>query len=140
METGYALRHQTIERLTAPRTEQVADAAIHLWETMAGQVISIVGDGGFASLYARSVFLTQSTFPWVASGSVAPAGHHRFANLRTSFEGQGPAQVSQANRLLLVTFTDILASLIGEPLTTSILRLAWGNGASDRAGKEFEHE
>lgn len=43
-----------------------------------------------------------------------------------SLEGQAPAQASEANSLLMITFTDILASLIGEQLTTSILRLAWG--------------
>jgi hypothetical protein len=62
-----------------------------------------------------------------------------------SLEGQTPAQASEANRLLLITFTDILAALIGEQLTTSILRLAWGseellpghpNDASDRVGDE----
>ena len=47
-------------------------------------------------------------------------------------ERQTPAQASEANRLLLITFTDILASLIGEQLTTSILRLAWANDASDK--------
>ncbi len=44
-----------------------------------------------------------------------------------SFEGHTPAQASEANRLLLITFTDILSSLIGEELTTSILRSAWGS-------------
>ena len=56
------------------------------------------------------------------------------------FEGQTTAQISAANCLLLTTFTDILASLIGEELTISILRLAWGNVASDRAGKEYINE
>jgi len=49
-------------------------------------------------------------------------------------------QASAANSLLLIKFTDILASLIGEGLTTSILRSAWGNDAPNRAGKELKHE
>ncbi|MFD2271188.1 hypothetical protein ACFS07_08755 [Undibacterium arcticum] len=49
-----------------------------------------------------------------------------------------PRKTSAANSLLLITFTDILTSLIGEQLTTNILRSAWGNDASDRAGKGFK--
>jgi len=140
MQASDALRHQIIESLMAPHPEKGADAAIGLWEQMATQIISLVGEGGFNSLYARSVFLTQSTFPWLTASALSPQADHRFAQLKTSFEGQTPAEVHAANRLLLITFTDILAALIGEQLTTRILRLAWGVDASDRAGKEFENE
>ncbi|MHB1592283.1 MAG: hypothetical protein ACYCTW_12250 [Sulfuricella sp.] len=140
MDTSDLLRHQIIISLTEGHTEKVADAAINLWEPMATQIISIVGEGGFNSLYARSVFLTQSSFPWLAASSLSPQNDCRFAELKTSLEGQTPAQASAASSLLLLTFTDILAALIGEQLTTRILRSAWGNDASDRAGKEFKNE
>lgn len=120
--------------------EKVADTAINLWEQMATQIISVVGEGGFNSLYARSVFLAQSTFSWLAVGSLSAQSDDRFAELKMSFEGQKPEQVGEANSLLLITFTDILASLIGEQLTTSILRSAWGFDASNRADKEFKNE
>ena len=140
METSDVLRHQIINSLVAQHTEKVADAAIDLWVQMATQIISIVGKGGFDSLYARSVFLTRSTFPGLAASPLPPQADHRFAELKTTLEGQTPAQASEANRLLLITFTDILASLIGEQLTISILRSAWGNNAQDRAGKEFKNK
>ncbi|NDP40434.1 MAG: hypothetical protein GZ093_17105, partial [Rhodoferax sp.] len=50
METSDVLRHQKIKSLTAQPTEKVADAAIGLWEQVATQIISIVGEGGFDSL------------------------------------------------------------------------------------------
>ena len=53
-------------------------------------------------------------------------------------ERQTPEHASEANLLLLITFTDILASLIGERLTTRILRLAWGYDAANSAGKEIK--
>lgn len=140
METSDLLRHQIIKNLMAQHTEKVADASINLWELMATQIISIVGKSGFNSLYARSIFLTQSTFPWLAADPPSPQTDHWFAELKMSLEGQMPAQASEANSLLLITFTDILASLIGEQLTTSILRSAWGDDASNKAGKEFENE
>ncbi len=102
------------------------DAGINLWEQMATQLIALIGEDGFNSLYARSVFLSQSIFPWLAASSLPPRTDHRFANLKTSLDGQTPAQAVKANRFLLITFTDILASLIGEPLTARVLRTAWG--------------
>ena len=132
METSSLPRHRIIKSLTAQLPEKQADAVISLWEQMASQIISLIGEGGFSSLYARSLFLTQSTFPWLVADSATPPTDHRFAPLKKSLEGQNPLQASEANNLLLITFTDILASLIGESLTTRILRSAWG--------KEFNNE
>lgn len=140
METSDTLRHQIVRDLMTRHTEKVVDAELELWEQMATQIISLVGEGGFNSLYARSLFLTRATFPWLATGSPSPQTENRFAELKLSLDSQTSAQASAANRLLLITFTDILASLIGEQLTTRILRAAWRNDVSDKADKEFKNE
>ncbi len=140
MQANVVPRHQIIESLTARSADKVADAAITLWAQMAVQIISIVGEGGFNSLYARSIHLTQPTCPWLPASSLSPQSDHRFAKLRLSLESQTPAQATEANRLLLLTFTDILASLIGEQLTTRILRSAWDIDAPDQASKEINNE
>ena len=140
MENSDPLRHQLIKSLMAQHTGRVTDAAINLWEQIATQIILIVGEDGFNALYARSIFLNQSTFPSVAANPLAPHTDHRFSELKMSFEGQTPAQASEANVLLLITFTDILASLIGEQLTIHILRLAWGADILKKTGKEFKKE
>src|SRR5687768_9611537 len=108
MKTNDLPRHQLIKSLVAQPTEKVADAAIYVWERMAIQIISIVGEDGFNSLYARSIFLSQSTFPWLAISPLPPKSDPRFAGLKTSLEGQTPAKAIEANSLLLITFTDIL--------------------------------
>ena len=138
METRNLPRHQLTKSLLPQSTEKVADAAIKVWEQLATQIISIVGEDGFNSLYARSIFLSQSKFPWLAASLVAPQPDHRFAGLKSSLEGQEPAQASEANTLLLMTFTDILASLIGEQLTSHILQLAWDTDSSNSSIKEIQ--
>jgi hypothetical protein len=140
METRDLSRHRLIERLMARHPEKVADAAITLWEPMAAQIISIVGEDGFNSLYARSVFLAQPTFPWLTTSSLSQQTDQRFAELKKRLEGQTPSQAREANSLLLLTFTGILAALIGEPLTTRILWAAWGDDSSTGTRKEFTHE
>lgn len=140
METNELLRHQLIASLATQYADAVADGAIRLWDLMATQIISIVGEGGFNALYARSVFLTQSSHPWLAADAPSTETGSRFAELKMSLQGQAPAQANAANMQLMITFTDILASLIGEPLTARILRTAWSHEAQDRTGKEFIHE
>jgi hypothetical protein len=126
--------------MAQPSKKEVADTAIDLWEQMATQIISIIGEGGFDSLYARSVSLSQSTYPWLAAVSLQSKIDLRFTDLKINFKGQTPEQASAANSLLQITFTDILASLIGEQLTIRLLRSAWGDDPSKRPGKEFQNE
>lgn len=127
METFRLQRQQSIESLRSDKQDEFADAAIGLWERVATQIIALVGEAGFDSLYARSVFLAQSTFPWLTEPTQAPPDGHRFSRLRANLEEKPPELASAANRLLLIIFTDTLAALIGEPLIERVLASVWGN-------------
>lgn len=140
MENPALLRQQIIASLMTQQPDNIADAAVGHWEKLADEIISIVGEAGFNSLYERSVHLAQPTFPWLPLYPSPPQTHHRFAELRTHLADQTPAHARAANSLLLTSFTDILASMIGEQLTASILRAAWGNLASVTSGKELDNE
>jgi hypothetical protein len=118
------------------RPEAVVAVAIDVWEKLAVQLVSIIGEGGFQSLYSRSLHLTSLTFPWIA-GNHPPQTASRFADLKINLEGRDSAEAAEANIALLITFIDILALLIGEVLTTSILRSAWGNDVLDTVVKEM---
>ncbi len=126
------LRRQIIDKFTAAPTENAADAAIDLWKKMATQIVSISGEGGFNSLYARSISLTQSRLPSLRANPPSAQTAERFAELKQCFSGQTSAQICAANNLLLTAFTDILAALIGEMLTTRILRSAWEINPPDK--------
>jgi len=138
MQTSDVLRHQLIYSLIDPQTEEPAGALILVWEKMAAQVISIVGVGGFNSLYARSIFLSQKTYAWLDDCAISAQSGHRFVDLKKCFESQPPEHSIAANSLLLITLTDIMASIIGEQLTNNILHTAWGDDALDMNGKELK--
>ena len=141
METSDLSRQQLVNhRMAQPSKKEVAATAIDLWEQIATQIISIIGEGGFDSLYLRSVSLTQSTYPWLAAVLPQSKTDQRFKDLQISFEGQTPEQASAANSQLLITFTDILATLIGEQLTIRLLRSAWGEDPFEKPGKELQNE
>lgn len=134
MENNGQLRHKIIEDLLPQQADNAVDIAITQWELMATQIILIIGEGGFSALYLRSLHLSQATFPWLPSDSLSLQADARFAHLKTSLEGQSPELVSAANHLLLITLTDILASLLGEALTIRILNSAWSNVAPTQSG------
>ncbi|MBK8817288.1 MAG: hypothetical protein IPN42_18085 [Methylococcaceae bacterium] len=135
-----ALYRQHLIKNINPQFTDSANAARQLWETMAAQIILIVGEGGFNSLYARAVSLIQPTFPWLKFSSPSAQADNWLATLILSLEGQSPEQASAANSLLLITFTDILASLIGEDLTIHILQAAWGINPADLSCQEIRDE
>ena len=139
MQTTNVLRHLLIKRVTTQRLENGPDAGADLWRKMAIQLILIIGSGGFDSLYARSVYLGRATYPWLGGGSGPSETDHRFSELDASLQMQSPTVARDANCLLLITFTDILASMIGERLTTRILDLAWATGAQDTLDKEVNN-
>jgi hypothetical protein len=118
------------------RPEAMLDVTLHLWSQLASELVSIIGEGGFQALYSRSLHLTAKTFPWVAPGLPSHEIDSRFASLKTNLEEQDSKEAGEASIALLGIFIDILGSLIGELLTTSILRSAWGDDALDSAVQE----
>jgi len=133
-------RHRSIENLTSQNPENSASSDVGLWPSLATQIIAIVGVGGFDSLYARSVFLTQSQFTWLAADCEIPSDDSRFVSLTASLDSAAPELARAANSLLLMTFTDIFASLVGEPLTARILDSAWGTGGYHFAEKDKDED
>lgn len=139
--SNYELRrHQLIKTLNAQEHDKAADMAIMLWALMAAKIISIIGEKGFQSLYVRSVFLNVQKFSWLAPYNPKSETINQFLELKTCLDLQISEQIKEANIQLLITLTDILASLIGEPLTTNIIYMAWGDLASDIVTKEFDNE
>jgi len=139
MSTGDLQRRQLIIALMARPPESVADDAVSLWEQLAAQLISIVGEDGFDALFTRALYLNRLAAPWLDVGPLGAQAHRRFAELKKRFGEQAPASASEANVQLLITFTDLLASLIGEQLTNRILGLAWGTAISQGNGKESQN-
>ena len=119
------------------RPEAILDVTVNLWDRLASELISIIGEGGFQSLYLRSVHLTNVTFPWLVLSHPSQQTDSRFAGLKMSLEGRDITEATGASITLMITFIDILALLIGDLLTTSILRSAWGDDALNIVVKEL---
>ncbi|MBS3997340.1 MAG: hypothetical protein KGZ67_08370, partial [Hydrogenophaga sp.] len=73
-------------------------------------------------------------YPWL-TGEPQAGAHARFARLRSGLLGRDSDEAGKATVLLLSTFIRVLVTLIGHPLTTNILRAAWGD-AYEAAAQE----
>jgi len=138
MTTTNPQRFQMIKKTVIQRPGAIAEVSVNLWERLSTELISIIGEGGFQSLYLRSIHLTSATFPWLAPNHPSQQSDSRFTDLKMSLEGRDSTEASEASIALLSTFIDILALLIGETLTTGILRSAWGDDALDIVAKELQ--
>jgi hypothetical protein len=136
MATINIQRHQMVRKAVLQNPDAVVDITIGLWKTLAAQLVFIIGEGGFQSMYSRSLHLASADFPWLEQSHPLQRLDSGFAGLKGSFESHDMDEVCAASIALLTTFLDILTTLIGDLLTTSILKAAWGEDALDMAGKD----
>ncbi|CAN5266015.1 hypothetical protein BH11PSE11_BH11PSE11_27780 [soil metagenome] len=102
------------------------DISVHLWRALAEELDSLIGEGGVQSLFSKSLHVTRARFPWLPAGRPGQTIHASFEDLQLCFAGRAASVIAEANVALLTTFIDILTSLVGKQITTSIMRAAWG--------------
>ena len=138
METTEPTRGQLIEAAFTSHPETVANATLQLWEQLAPPLVSIIGEDGFKPLYARSLRLAAKQHPWLAPDLTKSAIQDRFTDLQACLSRQDAAEARLGSRALFTIFLDVLASLIGEALTTYLLHSAWRKGTSGTPAKDFQ--
>jgi hypothetical protein len=123
--------HIIIRKVVTKRPDFLLDDSRLLWQRLCVELVPIIGDGGFASLYARSVNLAGAKFPWILNTETRQPLHASFSEFIASLNNREATEAGEAIITLLIVFTDILATLIGLSLTTRILCSAWGDDAFD---------
>ena len=141
MTTGDTLRPAlrrvlTQDAGTSADAPAIAAAALRAYERLAQQLAPLIGDAGLHAVCARSVHLTQREFSWLAPADSAGPRDAPFTHVRSSLERQDPAVGTEAAIAVLATFGELLASFIGDSLTTRLLRDAWPDGFSDDTTQE----
>ena len=137
MKTTENSRQQLIASALAQHPDAVSQTTVRLWRQLAPELISIIGEGGFKPLYARSIRLASRQYPWMAHDAAKQADQEDFAELQVCLQGQDEAQARLASLALFTIFLDVLASLIGEELTTHLLHSAWSKETSETPAKDL---
>ena len=132
-----ALTHLAAQGETAA---QIADTAVQTWHEIHTALSPVIGPRGVQALYRRTLYLTRSTHPWLASGREA-SGREKpdpddYADLRAALAQQTSAVAAAAHGALLHHFFDLLTSLIGGSLTERLLRSVWDRLPSGDAAQD----
>lgn len=124
---------QVLASMVQKQSDASGEMILALWINLAANLVSLIGDEGFNALYSRSLHLAGATHPWLADLPALSGDRPRFAALASSLQDRSQEEVATAMVLLLSTFTGVLSTLIGQPLTTNILRAAWGDAYTEAA-------
>jgi len=103
----------------------IAAAARRLCEHFAQQFTPLIGDAGVAAIFVRSLHLTQRHVRELAPVRASDKRDPPFALLQLSLEQQEPAAATETAVAVLAMASELLATFIGESLTTRLLREAW---------------
>ena len=126
----------TREAGTGADAKALAAATLRVYDTLAGQLALLIGDGGVRALSARSLHLVQRDFPWLAEARETDPSRGPFAQLGSSLERQEPAVATEAAAAALATLGGLLEALIGEALTMRVVRAAWPRAFPDETQQE----
>jgi hypothetical protein len=110
---------------SAPDATAALAAVTRTWQRMAAQLEPVIGVRGVGVLLDRALHLTGKSFPWLAQAIPLGAQADAVTRLQSRFANGNAADVAEAGCALLITFTELLSSLIGEPLTERLLASVW---------------
>jgi hypothetical protein len=105
---------------TGPRPD--VTSALATWRGLATALAPIVGAGGFAALYRRSVQRVVPRFPWLGALADGEAARFDPDELQTALAQQSAAQGGAATAALLVEFDALLHQLIGPALAQELMK------------------
>lgn len=113
--------------------ERVAQALVAICQEISAALGPILGQQGVAALYQRCLQSTARAHVWLAPASDGPqegpgsAASAGMATLRAAFAQQSPAEAMAGGTAFLLSFFELLGSLIGLALTEQLLQPLFEN-------------
>ncbi|MBC7956475.1 MAG: hypothetical protein H7Y33_11480 [Cytophagales bacterium] len=106
---------------------QIADAIGAVWHDLDLALSPVLGRRGVAALYKRSLHLNLAAYPWLAQmhEGVDSALAIDVAPLHAMLAIQSDADAAETGAALIHTFTELLATLIGDSLSERLLDSVW---------------
>ena len=108
----------------AATSPELAAAVGRLLEHLSQRLGLVIGQVGVQALFTRAVKLRTLEFPFLGGCALGRNGTLG-ESMRSCLEGQDPEAITAVWPTLFTTFANLLAVLIGERLTWSLLRDVW---------------
>ena len=112
---------------SVPNASATSEATATTWRLVETQLVPVIGARGLDVLFRRALHQTTTAFPWLAiavdrGGSAGP-----LPSLMACLAAQHTAAAAEGAYALLLSFTELLATLIGESLTERLLAPVWAH-------------
>jgi hypothetical protein len=119
----------------------LAAAAERTYRDLGRVAAPLIGQAGIEALMRRAVHLARRQYPWLTSDDedASPHGEDAFAQVVQCLGGAEPGSAADAAGAVFAVAAALLATLIGEGLTASLLYRAWPD-AFPMPVKRSEHE
>ena len=121
---------------SAAGAEAPAVAARRAYDDLARVSAPLIGQVGVDALTGRALHLAQREYPWLVPTREGEKAKEPFTQVIVCLERQDPAVATEAAGAVFATFTGLLVTFIGEPLTVHLLRKAWPAAFSDASTEE----
>jgi hypothetical protein len=108
-----------------PDANATSEATAAIWRVVETQLVPVIGARGLDVLFRRALHETTTAFPWLAASVDRGGSASPLPSLMACLATQHTAAAAEAAYALLFTFTELLATLIGEPLTERLLAPVW---------------
>ena len=115
----------------AAHAEALAAAAQRAYDDLLRVSAPLIGQVGVEALTGRALHLAQREYPWLIPTREPEPAERPFAQVKICLERQDPAVAAEAAGAVFATFTGLLVTFIGEPLTAGLLRKAWPDAFTD---------
>lgn len=111
---------QQLEDVSDVRT--IAETTFLVWQQLAAQIEPVIGLHGTQVLFNRALHIVSQEFPWLAftEHELNDTENH-MANFKKHYASAEINLALTASAAFLVTFSELLSSLIGESLTHQLL-------------------
>ncbi|MDP3504798.1 MAG: hypothetical protein Q8S33_30950 [Myxococcales bacterium] len=137
MKATTEARHQLVRTTVASREDTPGEAAVELWGSFRVRLSARVGEGVFTTMFTRTLLTARATTPTLPQPGQPTLW---LTELRTCLDRLPRDEALEVSSLLLITFTDILAVLLGEAMTSSLLTSAWASAPARGPFTESNHE
>jgi hypothetical protein len=102
-----------------------AAATVSMWPQFSARLAPVIGTRGVESLFNRALHLTSTSFPFLAIAAHRGRGTAPLEAIGAQIGQQDAPVAAAASCEFLFTFTVLLATLIGDPLTDRLLGPVW---------------
>jgi hypothetical protein len=117
-------------------TASIAQAIVSILQAMDAALTPIIGQQGVVALYRRSLHLCASRHPRLAHISDRVQTAQDLNALNSELVTESEADALFFGEVLLITFYELLTTLIGPSLTARLLRDVWKPSLSDTSAQE----